>query len=181
MALHRRILFRVAPVLSIISVDLRLAGDTSLGQYQDHLPVVVDLRKARRHDMSDDLDGRQKAQTQLFKGQFSKEARLQARLILGEDWTRCWPSLKTTSSNSFLRVRDLEKSIRFYQDVLGFKHEGKLDRFEIIRVHDGFTIDLIRIRSQGSGPLRILYGQKDIQRDPCPLEEIEYFVWQRAT
>jgi hypothetical protein len=86
MALYRRILFRVAPVLSIISVDLRLAGDTSLGQYQDHLPVVVDLRKARRHDMSDDLDGRQKAQTQLFKGQFSKEARLQARLILGEDW-----------------------------------------------------------------------------------------------
>jgi catechol 2,3-dioxygenase-like lactoylglutathione lyase family enzyme len=40
-------------------------------------------------------------------------------------------------------VRDLEKSIRFYQDVLSFKHEGKLDRFEIIRVHDGFTIDLI--------------------------------------
>jgi glyoxylase I family protein len=37
----------------------------------------------------------------------------------------------------------LEKSIRFYQEVLGFKHEGKLDRFEIIRVHDGFTIDLV--------------------------------------
>ena len=27
--------------------------------------------------------------------------------------------------------------------VLGFKQEGNLDRFEIIRVHDGFTIDLV--------------------------------------
>jgi glyoxylase I family protein len=48
-----------------------------------------------------------------------------------------------TLDHTILRVRDLEKSIRFYQEVLGFKHEGKLDRFEIIRVHDGFTIDLV--------------------------------------
>jgi len=35
-------------------------------------------------------------------------------------------------------------SWNFYPEGLGFKHEGKLDRFEIIRVHDGFTIDLVQ-------------------------------------
>jgi len=31
-----------------------------------------------------------------------------------------------------LLLRHPEESIRFYQDVLGFKHEGKLEPFEII-------------------------------------------------
>jgi catechol 2,3-dioxygenase-like lactoylglutathione lyase family enzyme len=48
-----------------------------------------------------------------------------------------------TLDHTVLRVRDLEASIRFYQDVLGFKHEGRLDPLEIIRVHEGFTIDLV--------------------------------------
>ena len=48
-----------------------------------------------------------------------------------------------TLDHTVLNVRDLGKSIRFYQEVLGFKHEGRLDRFESIRVHDGFTIDLV--------------------------------------
>lgn len=49
-----------------------------------------------------------------------------------------WPSLQVsettrevpmiTLDHTVLRVRDLEESIRFYQDVLGFKHEGQLDR-----------------------------------------------------
>lgn len=48
-----------------------------------------------------------------------------------------------TLDHTVLRVRDLEESIRFYQDVLGFKHGGQLEPFEIMRVNDGFTIDLI--------------------------------------
>ncbi len=48
-----------------------------------------------------------------------------------------------TLDHTVLRLRNLDQAIRFYQEVLGFKHEGKLDRFEIIRVHDGFTIDLV--------------------------------------
>lgn len=34
-----------------------------------------------------------------------------------------------TLDHTVLRVRDLDESIRFYQDVLGVKHEGKLDPF----------------------------------------------------
>jgi len=45
--------------------------------------------------------------------------------------------------HTILHVGDLKKSIRFYHEILGFKHEGRLDPFEIIRVHEGFTIDLV--------------------------------------
>ncbi|MGH8589490.1 MAG: VOC family protein [Gammaproteobacteria bacterium] len=48
-----------------------------------------------------------------------------------------------TLDHTILHVRDLERSIHFYHEVLGFKHEGRLDPFEIIRVHEGLTIDLV--------------------------------------
>ena len=45
----------------------------------------------------------------------------------GSETTRDVPMI--TLDHTVLRVRDLDESIRFYQDVLGFKHEGKLDPF----------------------------------------------------
>jgi glyoxylase I family protein len=42
-----------------------------------------------------------------------------------------------------LRVSDPAKSIRFYEDVLGFRHEGRAGPFEVLRVSDGLTLDLL--------------------------------------
>lgn len=42
-----------------------------------------------------------------------------------------------------LRVSNPAQSIRFYQDVLGFTHEGRAGPFDIVRVSAGFTLDLL--------------------------------------
>lgn len=42
-----------------------------------------------------------------------------------------------------LRVSDPAKSICFYEDVLGFKHEGRAGPFDVVRVSEGFTLDLL--------------------------------------
>lgn len=42
-----------------------------------------------------------------------------------------------------LRVSDPVSSIRFYEDVLGFKHQGRAGPFEVLRVSEGFTLDLL--------------------------------------
>lgn len=42
-----------------------------------------------------------------------------------------------------LRVSDPVNSIRFYEDVLGFRHEGRAGPFEVVRVSEGFTLDLL--------------------------------------
>jgi len=42
-----------------------------------------------------------------------------------------------------LRVRNQAESIRFYQQILAFKHEGRVDPFDILRVNEGFTLDLM--------------------------------------
>jgi catechol 2,3-dioxygenase-like lactoylglutathione lyase family enzyme len=40
-------------------------------------------------------------------------------------------------------VKDLKKSIKFYCDILGFKHEvGKSKAFEIIRINNNLGFDL---------------------------------------
>jgi catechol 2,3-dioxygenase-like lactoylglutathione lyase family enzyme len=42
-----------------------------------------------------------------------------------------------------LRVSDPAASIRFYEGVLGFRHEGRAGPFEVVRVNEGFTLDLL--------------------------------------
>ncbi|WP_316681068.1 VOC family protein [Ralstonia flaminis] len=41
-----------------------------------------------------------------------------------------------------LRVRDLARSITFYSQVLGFRHEGQHGPYDIMRVNDAFTLNL---------------------------------------
>jgi len=54
-----------------------------------------------------------------------------------------------TLDHTVLRVRDARESVRFFQEVLGFEHEGKLDPFEIMRVNEGLTLDLIEEEPTG--------------------------------
>ena len=42
-----------------------------------------------------------------------------------------------------LRVGDPTASARFYQEVLGFRHEGRAGPFEVVRVNESFTLDLM--------------------------------------
>jgi catechol 2,3-dioxygenase-like lactoylglutathione lyase family enzyme len=42
-----------------------------------------------------------------------------------------------------LRVSNPTASIRFYEDLLGFKHEGRVGPFEVVRVSEGFPLDLL--------------------------------------
>lgn len=42
-----------------------------------------------------------------------------------------------------LRVRDRARSVGFYRQILAFKHEGTAGPFDILRVHEGFTLDLM--------------------------------------
>ncbi|UHQ18833.1 hypothetical protein LVB87_11640 [Lysobacter sp. KIS68-7] len=42
-----------------------------------------------------------------------------------------------------LRVRNAAKSVAFYRQILAFAHEGKAGPFDILRVHEGLTLDLM--------------------------------------
>ena len=42
-----------------------------------------------------------------------------------------------------LRVRNQAESVRFYQQILPLKHEGRAGPFDILRMHEGFTLDLM--------------------------------------
>lgn len=49
----------------------------------------------------------------------------------------------TVLDHMILRVRNAAESIRFYCQVFEFKHEGRADPFQVIRVNEGFTLDLM--------------------------------------
>ena len=42
-----------------------------------------------------------------------------------------------------LRVRHAAESARFHEEVLAFKSEGRAEPFEILRVNEGLTLDLL--------------------------------------
>ncbi len=49
-----------------------------------------------------------------------------------------------TLDHIILRVRDPAASARFYQDVLGFLLDGNAGPFELVRVNESLTLDLMR-------------------------------------
>ncbi|MBS0452345.1 MAG: VOC family protein [Proteobacteria bacterium] len=42
-----------------------------------------------------------------------------------------------------LRVSDAQASARFYEQILGLRHEGHAAPFEVLRVNDHCTVDLL--------------------------------------
>jgi catechol 2,3-dioxygenase-like lactoylglutathione lyase family enzyme len=48
----------------------------------------------------------------------------------------------TTIDHLILNVNDIPKSVEFYVDILGFRLEGEDGPFTVIRVNDGFTLQL---------------------------------------
>jgi len=48
-----------------------------------------------------------------------------------------------TLDHIILRVRDPAASVHFYQKVLNFRHEGRAGPFELIRVNENLTLDLM--------------------------------------
>ncbi|KAM3098820.1 VOC family protein [Phormidesmis sp. 146-12] len=52
-----------------------------------------------------------------------------------------------------LRVRHPVESVRFYQQVLAFQYEGRAEPFEILRVNEGLTLDLLEQAPQDQSHL----------------------------
>jgi catechol 2,3-dioxygenase-like lactoylglutathione lyase family enzyme len=46
--------------------------------------------------------------------------------------------------HTVLRVSDKKESARFYERILGFAHEGELGPFEVMRINEHFTLDLVQ-------------------------------------
>lgn len=42
-----------------------------------------------------------------------------------------------------LRVRNTSASVQFYRQLLGLRHEGRAGPFEVLRVNEGSTLDLL--------------------------------------
>lgn len=43
-----------------------------------------------------------------------------------------------------VRVKDASRSVDFYTNIVGFSHEGKVVPFEIIRINETLTMDLLQ-------------------------------------
>lgn len=48
-----------------------------------------------------------------------------------------------------LKVNDLERSVAFYTDVMGFSNAGRVGPFTVIRVNDAFQIQLAPWQTEG--------------------------------
>lgn len=46
--------------------------------------------------------------------------------------------------HTVLRTSNKKDSARFYERILGFRHEGEVAPFEVLRINEHFTLDLIQ-------------------------------------
>ncbi|MGO4380286.1 VOC family protein [Pseudoduganella sp. RAF19] len=63
-----------------------------------------------------------------------------------------------------LNVRDAAASARFYQDILGFRHEGRAGPFEIVRVNAGLTLDLMQSEPALQQHLAFALAREDFEQ-----------------
>ena len=55
-----------------------------------------------------------------------------------------------TIDHVILKVNDLAASVAFYVEVMGFKHEGEDGPFTVLRVDDGFILQLAPYGTPGN-------------------------------
>jgi catechol 2,3-dioxygenase-like lactoylglutathione lyase family enzyme len=63
-----------------------------------------------------------------------------------------------------LNVNDIDSSVAFYVDVLGFKSDGTDGPFTIIRVNEGFTIQLAPWGTKGNEHLAFALTRESFDR-----------------
>lgn len=66
--------------------------------------------------------------------------------------------------HTVLRTRDNKVSARFYARTLGFGHEGSVGPFEVLRVNDHLTLDLVQQAPRDAIHLAFAMTSTDFER-----------------
>ncbi len=70
----------------------------------------------------------------------------------------------TTIDHLILNVNDIEASVDFYVNVLGFKNEGQDGPFTVIRVNETFTLQLAPWGTKGNDHFAFALSRADFDR-----------------
>ncbi|HEY6805644.1 MAG TPA: VOC family protein [Pyrinomonadaceae bacterium] len=70
----------------------------------------------------------------------------------------------TQIDHLILNINDVQSSIDFYVNVLGFKHEGEDGPFSIIRVNETFTLQLAPWGTKGNEHYAFALSRSDFDR-----------------
>ena len=70
----------------------------------------------------------------------------------------------TVIDHLILNINDIQASIDFYVDVLGFKHEGEDGPFTVIRVNESFTLQLAPWGTKGNEHLAFALSRPDFDK-----------------
>ena len=70
----------------------------------------------------------------------------------------------TTIDHLILNINDVDASVDFYVNVLGFEHAGQDGPFTVIRVNDGFTLQLAPWGTKGNEHLAFALSREDFDQ-----------------
>jgi catechol 2,3-dioxygenase-like lactoylglutathione lyase family enzyme len=77
----------------------------------------------------------------------------------------------TVIDHIILNVNDISSSVEFYIKVLGFKLEGQDGPFTVIRVNEGFTLQLAPWGTAGNEHLAFALSREDFEKTFAVLKE----------
>ena len=70
----------------------------------------------------------------------------------------------TTIDHLILNINDVSSSVDFYVNILGFELEGEDGPFTVIRVNEGFTLQLAPWGTQGNEHLAFAMSREEFDR-----------------